>query len=274
MVPEQYSVPVLEAEIIETARQTELIALIDSRKWNSIRLEDKESYLNNVAFFLHPEGPEIPDRLLSKTALVEIPDGKNTEQRIQALKQRVPNLIVAVRLHMDGGVVDRVDELSRLGIEVIHVVADLEGNELGSQNPKFMKDIVRVIHALLLKNEVRDEITLIAGGGIGLSEHVVKAIICGADLVSINLPLLIAVECRVCRSCSPGDYCPAKLDKELDRGYCVGRMTNLIGAWHWQMVELMGAMGMREARRLRGDVGRAMFKDEIEEEIFGPIFRK
>ncbi len=27
---------------------------------------------------------------------------------------------------------------------------------------------------------------------------------------------------------------------------------------------------MREARRLRGDVGRAIFKDEIEEEIYGP----
>ena len=51
-------------------------------------------------------------------------------------------------------------------------------------------------------------------------------------------------------------------------------MINLMGAWHWQMVELMGAMGMREARRLRGDVGRAMFNDELEKEIYGPIFAK
>jgi len=34
----------------------------------------------------------------------------------------------------------------------------------------------------------------------------------------------------------------------------------------------MGAMGMREARRLRGDVGRAMFFEELEEEIFGTLF--
>jgi len=109
---------------------------------------------------------------------------------------------------------------------------------------------------------------------IGLSEHVAKAIICGADVVSINLPLLIAIECRLCETCKPGDYCPSKLDTEIDLQYGVGRMTNLIGAWHWQLVELMGAMGMREARRLRGDVGRAIFKDEIEEEIYGPIFGK
>ena len=175
---------------------------------------------------------------------------------------------------MNDKAVKRVEELSKINIEAIHLVADLNGNEIGVKNPRFIKDVIREIHGMLIKNEKRDEITLIAGGGIALSEHVAKALICGADLVSINLPLLIALECRLCESCKPGDYCPAKLDKEIDLKYGAGRMTNLIGAWHWQMVELMGAMGMREARRLRGDVGRAMFKDELEEEIYGPIFRK
>jgi glutamate synthase domain-containing protein 2 len=168
----------------------------------------------------------------------------------------------------------RVDELSKVRPEVIHLVADSNGSEIGVENPRFIKDVMREIHGNLIKNEGRDEITLIAGGGVGLSEHVAKALICGADLVSIDIPLLIAIECRLCESCKPGDYCPAKLDKPIDLKYGAGRMTNLMGAWHWQMVELMGAMGMREARRLRGDVGRAMFKDELEEEIYGPIFRK
>ncbi len=175
---------------------------------------------------------------------------------------------------MDEKVVRRADELSKFDVEVIHLIADLNGNEIGVQNPRFMKDIIREVHAGLIKNEKRDEITLIAGGGIGLAEHVAKAIICGADLVSINLPLLIAIECRLCESCKPGDYCPSKLDTAIDLHYGVGRMSNLIGAWHWQLVELMGAMGMREARRLRGDVGRAIFKDEIEEEIYGQIFNR
>jgi len=58
----------------------------------------------------------------------------------------------------------------------------------------------------------------------------------------------------------------------MDFEYGVGRMRNLIAAWHLQLIELMGAMGMREARRLRGDVGRAMFFEELEEEIFGTLF--
>ena len=65
--------------------------------------------------------------------------------------------------------------------------------------------------------------------------------------------------------------CPAKLD-EIDIKYGVGRMRNIIAAWHLQLIEVMGAMGMGEARRLRGDVGRAMFFEELEEEIFGTLF--
>jgi glutamate synthase domain-containing protein 2 len=114
-------------------------------------------------------------------------------------------------------------------------------------------------------------VTLIAGGGIALPEHMAKAVICGADLVSTHLPLMIALECRVCGTCTPGMWCPARFE-EIDFDYGVGRMRNLIAAWHLQLIEVMGAMGMRDARRLCGDVGRAMFFEELEEEVFGPIF--
>jgi ferredoxin len=274
MASEKHTLPVLEPCILETAKQTGLIALIDSNKWDSIKLQNKEDYLNNIAFFLNPNGSLIPKEILGKTRLVEIPDDANIERQIATIKKNHPGIIIAVRIVMDENVTKRVDELSKIDIEAVHLVADLNGNEVNAKNPRFMKDIVREVHGCLIKNEKRDEITLIAGGGIGLSEHVAKAIICGADLVSINLPLMIAIECRLCESCNPGQYCPAKLDTEIDLQYGAARMTNLLGAWHWQLVELMGAMGMREARRLRGDVGRAMFKDELEEEIYGPIFRK
>ncbi|MGD0035849.1 MAG: glutamate synthase-related protein [Bacteroidota bacterium] len=274
MPSEKHTLPILEPCIIETAKQTGLIAIIDSSKWESIKLHNKEDYLNNIAFFLNPKGPQIPKEILGKTRLVEIPDSDNIEQQIVSLKKNHPGIIIAVRILMDEKVTKRVDELSKIDIEAVHLVSDLNGNEINAKNPRFMKDIIREVHGCLIKNEKRDEITLIAGGGIGLSEHVAKAIICGADLVSINLPLMIAIECRLCESCKPGNYCPAKLDTEIDLQYGVARMTNLIGAWHWQLVELMGAMGMREVRRLRGDVGRAIFKDEIEEEIYGPIFKR
>jgi hypothetical protein len=33
----------------------------------------------------------------------------------------------------------------------------------------------------------------------------------------------------------------------------------------------MGAMGLREVRRLRGELGRAMFQRDLEREAFGGI---
>jgi len=50
------------------------------------------------------------------------------------------------------------------------------------------------------------------------------------------------------------------------------RMINLMSAWHSQILEMMGAMGIREARRLRGESGRAIFFEEIDKDTFGKLF--
>jgi tRNA G26 N,N-dimethylase Trm1 len=49
--------------------------------------------------------------------------------------------------------------------------------------------------------------------------------------------------------------------------------VNLMGAWHSQLLEVLGAMGIREVRRLRGEVGRAIFMEDIEKEAFGDLAR-
>jgi glutamate synthase domain-containing protein 2 len=148
----------------------------------------------------------------------------------------------------------------------------MNGNQIGAASPKFIKDMVRYIHTSLVKKGTRDEITIIAGGGIALAEHMAKQMLCGADLVSVDLPLLIGLECHLCQKCG-GLTCPVKIE-EIDSNYGVGRMTNLIAAWHDQLIEVMGAMGIREARRLRGEVGRALFFEDLEEETFGKLFGK
>ncbi len=266
-----HTLPKLEPFIIEAARRTGLVALITPEKWTLLKDYD-ESYLSHVAFHLNPDKPDVPEEILKKTRLAEIPYSSHFNKHINVIKNINPDIIVSVRLPLTFQSIDRALELTGSGVEVMHLVADLNGNEIDSKNPRFIKDMIRDIHAALIKNEKRDEVTIIAGGGIGLPEHLAKAIICGADLVSVNLPLLIALECRLCNTCKPGDYCPAALDKNIDFDYGAGRMTNLMGAWHWQLVEVMGAMGMREARRLRGDIGRAMFYEELQNEIYGPIF--
>jgi len=45
----------------------------------------------------------------------------------------------------------------------------------------------------------------------------------------------------------------------------------LIASWRDQLLEILGAMGLREVRRLRGELGRAMFQTELEREAFASI---
>jgi glutamate synthase domain-containing protein 2 len=123
----------------------------------------------------------------------------------------------------------------------------------------------------LVKASVRQRINILVSGGIALAEHVNKSIICGADGVTIDLPLLIAMECRLCGRCREGLSCPVKFE-DIDDGYGRDRIVNLMAAWRNQMLEMLGAMGIREARRLRGEVGRSMWFEDLEKESFAPIF--
>jgi hypothetical protein len=266
MTSPAHTLPQLNSIIAQTAVNTDIIAIIDSRQW----LGDSRQ-LDNIAFYI-ADGQEIPKDALKKTRLVEIPDGPKVMERIKEIKKIYPRIVVAIRVELTSAGVERAIKLAESKeVEVIHIVADANGNEIGASKPRFIKEVTRQIHTTLIEKGCRDEITLMAGGGIALPEHMAKEIICGADLITINLPLLISLECHLCSSCKPGMVCPAKLEK-IDFNYGVGRMTNLIAAWHDQLIEMMGAMGMREVRRLRGDVGRAMFFENLEEETFGKLF--
>jgi ferredoxin len=267
MASPAHTLPQLNPIIIQTAVNTGMIAIIDYHQWTGT---DKQ--LNNIAFYLGTDITNVPKESLRKTQLVEIADSDRVIEHIKELKKINPRIVVAVRVELTSSGAERAIKLAESHeIEVIHIVADANGNEIDSSKPQFIKDMTRYIHTTLIEKGYRDEITLMAGGGIALPEHMAKEIICGADLITINLPLLISLECHLCNSCNPGMVCPARLDN-INFDYGVGRMTNLIAAWHDQLIEVMGAMGMREVRRLRGDVGRAMFFENLEEETFGKLF--
>ena len=270
-MPENYSLPKLDNLIAEAAVKTDLIALMDSAQWPLFE-KDGDRVLPHIAFHFASGAGMIPAEILRKTRLAEIADAGDVQDRIRELKRIHPGIIVAVRVALTAGGMERAVELAKNGdVEVIHIVADLNGRQIGTPNPLFVKEMIRKIHRTLIEKGARDGVTLIAGGGIALPEHMAKAVLCGADLVSIELPLLVGLECHLCRSCEAGSACPARI-QEIGFDYGAGRMTNLISAWHDQLIELMGAMGMRDARRLRGDTGRAMFFEQLEEEAFGRIF--
>ncbi len=210
------------------------------------------------------------------------PDVANLAGKLQSINDR---LTVCVRLPLSPMAADRIVELNRAGLKVFQLCANQHGRErLSNGQPgRHIKDALREVHGRLVKDGLRDEITLIVSGGIALAEHMAKAIICGADLVALDTALLVALGCRVCRDAHPRDaegqarcgsaeLCPAETDS-VDCDYAAQRIVNLMGAWHSQLIEVLGAMGIREVRRLRGEVGRAIFMEDIEKEAFGDLCR-
>jgi len=190
-----------------------------------------------------------------------------------ALKREHPARIVAIRIPAAPDVAGRVADLARDGADAIQLTFDSQGREQGAVQPRHMRDVLRDTHTTLVRKGIRDEVTLIASGGIAAAEHVAKAIICGADMVAIDVPLILALECRLCGECERGQQCPIALE-EIVAGFGARRMVNLMAAWHSQLLEMLGAMGIREVRRLRGETGRCMFFEDLERETFGRWFGK
>jgi ferredoxin len=204
-----------------------------------------------------------------QTRMAEWPDSADIVERIARAKSSNPDLVGVVKLPLSKDAKDRVLDLTKAGIDAVHLFADWHGYSGAAK--RHISLWIRDVHQALVDAGIRDEVTIIASGGISLAEHVVKTLLCGADAVCIEVPLMIALECRLCMNCRNGLVCPADID-HVDEAYAVQRMVNLMGAWHSQLLEMMGAMGIREARRLRGEAGRAMFFDDLERDCFGPIF--
>jgi ferredoxin len=215
-----------------------------------------------------PMTPEI-----QRSPLVLLRESADWSRVAAELRQRNQSQAIAVRVEATAGLTERVRRWVREGADAIALVFDAHGLERGSPNPRHMRDVLREIHGALIKDGTRDQTTLIASGGIALAEHVTKALLCGADMVAVDLPLLIALECRLCGLCAQGGRCPVALE-QVDVSYAARRIKNLMGAWHSQLIEMMGAMGIREARRLRGETGRAMFFEDLERNTFGRLFGK
>lgn len=209
-----------------------------------------------------------------KTApIVMICDSADVMAIQASLKQQNADRIVTIRIDATPASAERIVQLARQGAEAIHIVFNRHGRETAPAKPRHARDVIREIHRALVKDGTRDQVTLVASGGIALPEHMAKAIICGADLVAIDIPLLLAIECRLCGECERGEICPIELE-EVDAAYAVSRIKNLMGTWHQQLVEVLGAMGIREVRRLRGETGRAMFFEDLERDSFGKLFGK
>ena len=118
------------------------------------------------------------------------------------------------------------------------------------------------VDAKLRSQGIRNEVSIIASGGIRQSADVAKIICLGADAVYIGTAALVAMGCRVCGTCNRG-VCAwgiatqkPELTKRLDPETNAIQVENLIHGWTDELAELMGAAGINSIESLRGNRDR------------------
>jgi hypothetical protein len=178
------------------------------------------------------------------------------------LQEQFPQALIMVRMP----VTEDPLPLVRGGVRLLHLTADYHG-ETGDG---FVLEAIRRIHDSLVSEGVRELITLLGSGGIIAADHVAKAIVCGLDAVALDTPLLVSLQAAFDGECLDAATAKVRLPS-FGEAWAVQRLLNLFASWRDQMLEILGAMGLREVRRLRGEIGRAMFQRELAREAFADI---
>jgi glutamate synthase domain-containing protein 2 len=193
-------------------------------------------------------------------AYVEIEEEPWAFERWRRARERWPEAMVALRHALGPQSAEEVERLLRQGVRLFHLVADEEGRDRAGRP---LPDSLRAVHAHLVQRRWRDSLSFLVSGGIAAAEHVPKIIACGADAVVLDFVPIVAWGCSLW---ADRGACPVE-SGEIDPEWGAQRLVNLMGAWRDQLLEALGAMGMREVRRLRGEVGRVIF-EEVEAKAF------
>jgi hypothetical protein len=182
------------------------------------------------------------------------------------IRTRFPESMICLRHEL----VSREELLKHydVGIRVFHLVANYHGV---GRDGRFVLDLIREAHGAFVDAGCRDEVTLLGSGGIIAAEHVAKAIVCGLDAVALDTPLLVALQAQLLGECLDSEGSRFRLPRRLTVSWGLQRIENLLASWRDQLLEVLGAMGLRDVRRLRGEIGRAMLQNDLEREAFSGI---
>jgi glutamate synthase domain-containing protein 2 len=111
----------------------------------------------------------------------------------------------------------------------------------------------------LLQQGFRDQVTLMASGGLRSAYDVAKAIALGADGCILGTAELVAIGCIRLGSCEKGQGCPfgitstdPELSRLIDADQGSQRIVNMYTSWLWQLAGILDRLGLPSIADLRG----------------------
>jgi hypothetical protein len=261
-IPFLFDVPPVAAEspalyrgLAEAAARLESLAIVPLHRVLDLGLHGPA-----IAPFATPTEMELLQHLPAPPQVVELDEWE--ESTFLTTRRRFPRTAVFVRVSLERDLMPLV----RAGVRLFHVTADYHGRCGG----RFVSDAIRAAHAALVKEGLREETVLIGSGGMITAADVPKAIICGLDAVALDTAVLVALQARFEGECVDRASAVIRMP-DFESAWAAQRLMNLVASWRDQMLEILGAMGLREVRRLRGEQGRIMFQEELEREAFAGI---
>jgi glutamate synthase domain-containing protein 2 len=115
------------------------------------------------------------------------------------------------------------------------------------------------VHKYLVSENIRDQVVVMASGGIRSAYDIGKAIALGADGVVLGTSELVAIGCTRCSNCERGRGCPFGLtttDPELallvEPEWGARRISNLYASYAWQLGDILRRLGLNDIGDLRG----------------------
>ena len=196
-------------------------------------------------------------------------DTAGDTEAVGVARKANPAAVLSVRLPFSCTGRELFRRMYENGVDVFHLCADYHGRVAAQGAALHLKDAIARAHADMMEEGMREEVTLLASGGVVRAEHVPKAVMCGADAVALDTPVLMALHARL-----PGEYVApggeVRLPKDFPPEWGAQRLVNFIASWRNQLLEVASAMGIRDVRRLRGESGRAMFFEELAARV--PLF--
>ncbi len=224
--------------------------------------EDLKDYYSHLLIRLNPDEIDRYQNIIEWATIVEFAPSRNQIEAISRIRKLNSNGLTVIQVPVSAKAREHILALAQEGAETIHLSADLHGR---GEDGATLLDSLHSSHIQLVEAGIRDRITLLASGGIAAAEHIPKTIILGADAVVIDIPLLIAMEVGEWTSGRIPEKAPDPPgESALDPRWGASRVINLMLSWRDQLLEILGAMGLRDVRRLRGETGRAIFADQEE----------
>jgi glutamate synthase domain-containing protein 2 len=128
------------------------------------------------------------------------------------------------------------------------------------------------VHRFLAAEGIRDEVVLMASGGIRTADDVAKAIALGADGCVLGTAELVALGCTRCSNCERGRGCPFGLtttDPELaqlvEPEWGARRLGNLYRSFAAQLGDLLRSLGLPSIHDLRGRTDLLVYRRDGED---------